>query len=207
MQLIGNLPPAFDRYKAAHGVLSFEIFEGAAGGADEHVRAIKHAFRAVQDFDIEVLRSLGSRRIDRAEFYGSCYEPETGRLIARGTKTTSIGLVLEDPPLKTSDDVIFVSSAGFIPAAGSGGEFAYAFSETPYGLSASPGEIQAMFDEIRNFILPSEGRTEIFDWSSPRLREVSSYFEAGLEWWGVFLFSIYNLDFKRLTVVAGSTTD
>jgi steroid 5-alpha reductase family enzyme len=67
--------------------------------------------------------------------------------------------------------------------------------------------VQAVFDEIRDFILPPAHQYEICDWSSPRLPEVSDYFTDGMEWWGVFLFSIYVPALKRLTIVAGSTTD
>ena len=40
-----------------------------------------------------------------------------------------------------------------------------------------------------------------------RLAEVSDYFESGLEWWGVFLFSIYVPALRRLVIIAGSATD
>ncbi len=45
------------------------------------------------------------------------------------------------------------------------------------------------------------------DWSSPRLPEASRFFAAGMEWWGVFLFTIYVPQIRRLTVIAGSTAD
>ena len=36
---------------------------------------------------------------------------------------------------------------------------------------------------------------------------VSDYFAAGMEWWGVFLFSVYVPALQRLTIIAGSSTD
>jgi steroid 5-alpha reductase family enzyme len=67
--------------------------------------------------------------------------------------------------------------------------------------------VQTLFEEIRDFILPPALECEICDWSSPRLPEVSDYFADGMEWWGIFLFSVYIPALNRLTVVAGSTTD
>ncbi|WP_027999280.1 hypothetical protein [Sinorhizobium arboris] len=63
------------------------------------------------------------------------------------------------------------------------------------------------FEEVRDFILPPFDGSEILDWSDARLPEVSDYFDAGAEWWGVFLFSVYIPARRRLTIVAGSTTD
>ena len=90
---------------------------------------------------------------------------------------------------------------------GSGGQFAYAFSNPPYGLRARGSEVQALFEEIRDFILPPDERSEILDWTSPRLPEVSAYFSMGIDWWGVFLFTIHVPATGRLTAIAGSTTD
>jgi hypothetical protein len=88
-----------------------------------------------------------------------------------------------------------------------GGQFAYAFSEPPYGLQARPSEVQELFCAIRDFILPRGSEHEISDWSSPRLTEASDYFTAGMDWWGVFLFTVYLPTLRRLTAIAGSTTD
>ncbi|MBN9467142.1 MAG: hypothetical protein J0J10_00035 [Bosea sp.] len=57
------------------------------------------------------------------------------------------------------------------------------------------------------FLFPPLQKAEITDWSSPKLPEVSDYFADGMEWWGVFLFTIYLPDLKRLTVIAASATD
>jgi hypothetical protein len=39
------------------------------------------------------------------------------------------------------------------------------------------------------------------------LPEASKFFAAGMEWWGVFLFTINVPSIGRLTVIAGSTSD
>jgi hypothetical protein len=113
---------------------------------------------------------------------------------------------LVNPRLRQLDDLVMAGGVE-IPDPGGGGQFAYAFSWTPYGLHAKPREIQQLFDAITDFVLPPGADHEIWDWASPRLPEVSQYFEAGMDWWGVFLFTIYVPSLRRLTVIAGSTTD
>ena len=43
--------------------------------------------------------------------------------------------------------------------------------------------------------------------SSSALPDVSDYFADGMEWWGVFLFSIYTAETRRLAIIMASTTD
>ncbi len=57
------------------------------------------------------------------------------------------------------------------------------------------------------FLLPPGEATVISDWDSCQLGEVSAYFEDGLEWWGAFLFTIYQAGTGRLLVIAASATD
>lgn len=56
-------------------------------------------------------------------------------------------------------------------------------------------------------MLPRSDHCEILDWSNPKLVHVSDYFKAGMEWWGVFLFSIYAPTSRRLSIVMGSASD
>lgn len=63
------------------------------------------------------------------------------------------------------------------------------------------------FDQICEFLMPPGSEIDILDWSSDRLPDVCAYFTDGMEWWGVFLFSLYLPALKRLTIIAGSSTD
>lgn len=176
-------PASIDRYHAIGGVLDIALFEETEGGEEDILDAIALTLD-VADFRRAALLSLGYRRIDEAMLFGSRYDPATGALIAD------------------------MRSAAFeIPEPGAGGELAYAFAFPPYPLDARPAEIQSLFDDLRHAILPAHGEATILDWSSPRLPEVSAYFEPGMEWWGVFLFSIHIPAIRRLTIIAGSTTD
>ncbi len=199
-----DLPSAFERLNEIGGALRFAVFSGADGDGDSALAAIA---TVLPDIDTAKLRSLGFRRIDDRTFYGDWYDAESDALLQMGTYTTEDGRTLVDPKLRDIDGVAITHGARAIPDSGAGGQFAYALSWTPYGLRARPREVQDLFCGIRDFILPAQLEHEILDWSSPRLPEASEYFAAGMEWWGVFLFTAYVPALRRLTVIVGSTTD
>jgi hypothetical protein len=204
MQAVENLPAAFERFQRIGGVLDFATFDDAYGDENSALAAIS---TILPDADRSRLKSLGFRRIDRPAFYGDWYDPGDDALLRRGVWTTEDGRELVNPKLRDLTQILIVSGASTVPEPGTGGQFAYAFSSTPHGLQARPSEVQELFCAIRDFILPRGLEHEISDWSSPRLSEVSSYFAAGMEWWGVFLFTVYVPAPRRLTVIAGSSTD
>ena len=55
--------------------------------------------------------------------------------------------------------------------------------------------------------MPPNLEHEILDWTNPKLPEVSAFFASGMEWWGVFLFTVHVPETGLLTVICGSTTD
>jgi hypothetical protein len=207
MNRIWELPSVFSRFDKMGGVLDFALFEDTDGEEADVLSAIALLIEWNGPVDVGRLRQLGSRRIGKAVFFGDWYDNETGSLLKVGDWTTIDGRELHNPRLKKLEGVHTLSGVSAMPDMGSGGQFAYAFSSPPYTLTARPREIQAVFAEIRDFILPPGERHEISDWSAPQLPEVSRYFDAGAEYWGVFLFSIFSPALRRLIVIAGSTTD
>ena len=99
------------------------------------------------------------------------------------------------------------SWANTMPDFHDAGEYAFAFSQPPYPLSGRRAEVQRLFRESTCIILPPSEKVDIFDWSGSDLTKVDSYFEAGMEWWGVFLFTVFQPSHSRLIVISGSTTD
>jgi hypothetical protein len=203
MRAIDRLPLEFERFRHIGGALGFAIYEDAG----EEVDALTAISSTIPDFDRRRLESLGSRRIDKLSFFGDWYDAATESVLKIGAFTTSDGKKLVNPRLKDLDGIDIRSGASSLPEAGAGGQFAYAFSWTPYGLNAGPGEVQQLFNAIAKFILPPQHEHHIFDWTSPRLPEVSKVFAADMEWWGVFLFTIHVPLIRRLTVITGSTSD
>ena len=183
-------------------MLEFAVFDDANGDPDEAVSAICEALPGANP---DALKEIGPWEIDDARLYGRWFED--GSLLKIGCKNESGELI--NPRLRDLGDqlLLAVPSGGPIPHPGSGGEFAYAFSDPPYGLRARAQEVQDLFDEIRDFIMPPGTAHRILDWTSADLPKVHSYFEAGMEWWGVFLFTIYAPACRRLTVILGSATD
>lgn len=198
-------PHFFSQYYEMGGVIDFHVFEDVVAlNEDVCLEAIA---TSVPGLDREKLRAISCRPVDAQAFFGDWYDINKGALIRRGTWRTEDGRTLENPVL-TDLDGLRISGGGVeIPAAGSGGQFAYAFVNPPYDLGASPKEVQRVFDSVRRFLLPPHTSHEILDWSDPRLPEAAEYFEAGMEWWGVFLFVVFIPEFQRLVVISASTTD
>lgn len=186
MNRVEKLPPAFKRYSKMFGVLDFAVFDHATGTEDEILLAIPQALKHARSFDGDRLRSLGCKRIRERSLFGDWYDIDSRNLLKLGDYRMKDGLELKNPRLKELDGVKIVSSASPCPDAGTGGQLAYAFSNPPYGLKGRPSEVQSVFEQIRDFILPPAHPSEIYDWSSPQLPDVSDYFAAGMEWWGVF---------------------
>ncbi|MGN7997613.1 hypothetical protein ACTJKY_01410 [Sphingomonas sp. 22176] len=185
-------------------MLDFAVFGDVDDTEQDTLAAIPQTLRRFRTFDESRLRALGWRPVGRTGFFGEWYDPESGMLLKAGTHRTADGSTIHNPTFTSLDDLNIVSGSTPIPEVGSGGQFAYSFV---WGLDGKPGEIQMLFEEIRDFILPIDEQSVMMDWSSPHLPEVSDYFTDGMEWWGVFLFSIYVPTLRQLTIIAGSTTD
>ena len=207
MQRFHGLPSPFRRFRKVGGVLDFGVFDDTDGMDADIIEAVAQTLPRSRRFDGERLIELGSRLVFKRALLGDWYDPDSKALLRRGEWTTSDGRKLIDPPLPSLTSFKLVSGGYELPKAGAGGQLAHAFSCPPYTLDAKPAEVQELFDAIIGFLLPRGPYHEIRDWSSPALVEVSDYFEAGADWWGVHLYTIRTPESRRLTVVAGSTTD
>ena len=79
-----------------------------------------------------------------------------------------------------------------------------AFFLPPHGLGGPMDTQMGIFMSINKHVLGIEPqRAEIFSWST----DWSSYFEAGLEFWGAFMWTIRPIDTDRIVVVGASCTD
>lgn len=199
-----DLPPVFSLYHQMGGVIDFRAYDNVAA-LDEAV-CVDAIARSVPGLDREALCAINCRTIDKRTFLGDWCDHRTGALIRRG-KWRVADRDLENPLLVELDGVEIIAGGGDIPEPGSGGQFAYAFASPPYGLEASPNEVQRVFDAMGRFLFPPSAEHTILDWSDPRLPEASDYFRAGMEWWGVFLMAVYIPSFQRLIVISASTTD
>ncbi|WP_439540480.1 hypothetical protein [Sphingomonas sp.] len=207
MDRVRKLPGAFAAYQKIGGALDFAVFHAEQPSECDLTAAI--GVTVGQPFDAMLMASMGSRARSRRDLLGDWYEPSTGKLIKRGSYTLRDGREITDPKLENIPRKGIMSGATVtpLPAAGPDGGLAYAFANPPYTLSAAGERVQELFDTIFDFIMPKGVCHEIRDWTHPDLPRVSPYFAPGMEWWGVFLFTIHVPSLARLTVIAGSTTD
>ena len=207
MQRRASLPAAFSRYDRLGGALEFAIFDDADDSPQAVAEAIRLALPRSATFSAERLLELGSRQINEKQFFGS-YLSEDGRdLIRRGTWRTADGQQFTDATFRQLAGLQVKSGGHSPPDPGEGGNFALGFAFPVHGPRGDPLEWQQLFNAVRAVLLPPATPAEIRDWASPQLGEVSDYFAAGLEWWGVYLFSIYLPEWRQLAIVLGSTTD
>ncbi len=197
-------PSTFRRFGEMGGVLEFTLFEEAE---DDEAAALAAIGAVLGASGLEDLRQLGCRVIDDETFFGDCFDPASRALLHRGTVTLKSKKTLVKPKLIDLDGQAILSASNSLDEPGSGGQFAYAFSSPPYGMRGPKHELQSVFDKIVEIIMPAYQPHIIRDWSSPHLAEIYDIFSMGMEWWGVFLFTIQVPALRRLTVIVGSSTD
>lgn len=112
---------------------------------------------------------------------------------------------MNPPFLETDGEVVRCCEP--VRDSNAGGDLAFAFTSPPDGLRLRRSQLQPLFDEIMDFVLPGSLDVEIRDWHSPELPHLFGYFAEGPKSWGVFLFSLYVSKLSRLTIVAGAPWD
>ncbi|MFU7529105.1 hypothetical protein [Qipengyuania sp. ASV99] len=156
---------------------------------------------------VAALQSLNQCNLTREAFLGEWCDPRDLMLIKRGSgEVEGLGQV-SDIRYDKLGEAPFRSWGGATPDCEEPGQYAYAFSCPPYSLEGPSAKIQRLFKASTELLLGRGERIEIFDWSRGDLTRVHPLFEAGMEWWGVFLFTIFKLDDHSMFVISGSTTD
>jgi hypothetical protein len=185
--------------------IHIHAYEAESGEYEVCRSAIGQTFGV--DSGNEALAFIQPRKMRERRFFGDWLDFDTGKLIKRGTYGNDLREELIDPTLMQLERFGARSGGSGIPEAGEGGQFAYAFLCPPYSLRGNARKIQDTFDTLRTALLPEDSEHEILDWTSPQLPEFSDYFKVGMDWWGIFLFTIFDPSRKRLLVLSASTTD
>jgi hypothetical protein len=195
--------------------LDYSFFGGAGPDRLDRLRAIDAHLSAAENprewhlpaDAIVALQSIEERKLTREAFLGEWCDPRDLMLIRRGSgEVEGLGRV-SDIRYDKLGEAPFRSWGGATPNCDEPGQYAYAFSCPPYSLEGPSAKIQRLFKASTELILGRGGRIEIFDWSGGDLTRVHPTFEAGMEWWGVFLFTILNPEDHSMVVISGSTTD
>jgi len=79
----------------------------------------------------------------------------------------------------------------------------YAFSDAPQGPQISEPELSRIFQQVNQLLFGDLEGWSIWRWST----DWSNYFDAGLEWWGAFLWTLVSPDRRRVVWLGASTTD
>jgi hypothetical protein len=208
-------PKIIDEFNKIGGVVDFSFFSDVDSLENCAEAAFREHFSSASmwstdfpnTFDATVIGQLPRRAIWKKEFLGNSYDADRKMLRLVGGGTLTDGTELENPTFEELFGKKTSNWANGLPDVGSGGNFAYAFSQPPYGLQADYKEKQRIFDAVMTHLFPDQIRIEITDWSSTELTKLSSYFLHGMDWWGVFLFTLYAPSLRQLTVISASTSD
>jgi hypothetical protein len=179
-----------DQYKVCGGELDFTFLACSKLSDDFERASIKKHLGGQSEglwqvwVDATQLYNLNFRSINVSKFLGDLCDPDTR--------------MLRKPFHQLATDNIKV---------GGGGQFALAFGNSVHGFYGGDAERQRLFTRITNFIVPTGAKVLIRDWTSTELPKLSNYFDAGMEWWGVYLFTVFDPERKLLTVISGSATD
>jgi hypothetical protein len=182
---------------AGMAILQGRLEQRAALAADE--LGLSPADLLKSHLQLENREQLQGWRLDHVEFLGTRYDVTRGGLIVRGKAP------FHNAYFFYADKAI---RANIIPHervdSGIGAGYAYAFSDTPHGVSLPHNELARLFERMNQHILGGvSAESVIYQWATAWW----SYFDAGEEWWGSFLWTLANPGLSRIAVIAASTTD
>ena len=81
------------------------------------------------------------------------------------------------------------------------GGYAHAFMDPPYGHKYTLDDFRLLNEAL--FTPPVAGTTRAYRWST----DWSNYFEAGLEWWGAYYWTVYDTVTDIFVAIAASSSD
>ncbi|MBV9851394.1 MAG: hypothetical protein JO250_17125 [Armatimonadetes bacterium] len=138
------------------------------------------------------------REITIAEFVGPLYEVGSHRLLLRGRTRNHLNHYFFAGEPESPGTV------REIPGGMTGYGYAYAFTEPPYNLRGTSEEINTLFLSMNVQLFQDfEEAVTFYEWST----DWSTYFDAGHEWWGAFLWTVHNTKTNLILGIGASTTD
>jgi hypothetical protein len=134
--------------------------------------------------------------IEVAAMLGPFWDSKTGRLLIRGPHNPNVLVRLEAPGTPVVDLMTFGGPWGAYPGA---------FFEPPYDLHFPDQQsLQTVFNGIHDELFGGFGELlSIYEWST----DWSTYFDAGNDWWGSYLWTIENLRTGQMAGIGASSTD
>jgi hypothetical protein len=207
----------FEEYEKAGGIVGYAIFEVEPPeevDVDAHRRAamltVAKAMRRDQAWELDDaadrptaadVAAMSPVKISAQEFFGPLWAPTREVLIVHGRSDRFLNdyFYANDP--ETTRHVL--DHLKSLPEIGTG--YSYAFSDPPYRMHCSNQRLSELFVEINQQLFPYDlyaAGVEIYRWPT----HFSSYFDAGDEWWGSFLWTV-SWPGWRIVGLTASTTD
>lgn len=195
----------YDFYRSSGGVIFVSVCEEAEDTHACHAAALA---AAINSKDAErVLNKVSNVvpiEIDEETFHGSYFDYDRHLLRHNGTNNLTGGGTQTNPFYK--DIWSKRSGSSHIPDLWSLGEFAYAFCQPAYGLTMTPYKIHETYLAITSEVAPRD-QCRILSWQKEEILDADPWLKAGDDWWGVFVFSVYNKNTGQLFGIAASDTD
>ena len=186
LRMTPDVADVLTSYDRAHGFTEYVLVDAELSD----LQAVEAALLQLRirarpswvDFDIEKAEAVS---ITLEQFVGRGYDFDTGRLVSA-----------RQEPLLGCGDSSFTDA------------YAEAFSEAPHGISLQNPRVAERCIEWFAFLNREllGGLTqdlEIMQWTT----DWSSWFDAGHEWWGSFMWSVRPPDRNWTVIIAASATD
>lgn len=195
-----SLPPAYAEARARFGAIDGQVHyfafdaEGREG-LELHREATLAAYEALCEELDPARRFMTS---DFTKLRATSVDPSE----LRRPVSSSAGSFMEPGPYLAARERSLKERGAF--SSGGNGEYVYAFAAPPYGLRAGPEEVQALFEALNEHLFGGfRDELELYVWST----DWSTWFRAGLEWWGAHWWTVHNRTRDLLVVLAASATD
>lgn len=207
---LGSAASAVDAYRAAGGVIEFVLVD-ASDSEDPHRTAACEALA-------EIERRHEAWVAERIAAKPSLKRKQFPKILSRPADAIGEPVGLErfvgrgyDPQRKRlettwtwNEEGTAASRIGSAETEYTTDGYAEAFTDPPYGMRADIPQLTKWFNGINDELFGGlRDDLEIVSWST----DWSTWFDAGHEWWGAFLWTINPPDRPWVVAVAASTTD
>ena len=195
----------YKKFKDLGGILEIEIYQTTAAYNLHFVNA-KRFLEDRDVIDIDWIEFQQSKKILSPEqFFGIYFDFDTLKPLIRGKSEKFANSYFRYDQTERTDNInsdLIELNAKKYQETGPG--YSYAFLEPPFATNfgETVQEIGEFFLEFSNCLFSNFEELDIYQWPTS-----STYFDAGNEWWGSFMWTIYNPTKKWTIVICASQTD
>ncbi len=193
-------------YASKGGVIDYICLESEPGdtpGYELYESAVKLALSVIEQetnhpLDADYTHMKG-HKITLEQFVGSHFSFERNALVVRGKTSPHLNDYFIAGDAETPSKIVRISEGDYLADG-----YAAAFANPPYPMQLDATNLNQLFIQINgSFFGGLIASLEIYDWSGTW----SKYFEAGAEWWGAYLWTVFNKDTHQLVTIGASSTD